>query len=492
MTDCLIIHPAATHGIYGPLGDELVAVEPPLWARLIAGYLRDRGHSVKIIDAEADRLDPKAVTAKVLHERPSLVCIAAYGHQPSASTQQMHGAGLTARMIKNYAPNIPIVMVGGHVAALPERTLKEEAIDFACNGEGPVTIAGLLEGKKNHEIDGLVWRPTWPLKGDFAVNQAPPLIDVKELHGDAWDLLPMDKYRAHNWQCFGDLGSRQPYASIYTSLGCPYRCSFCCIQSPFSPELHGNKYRMRAPGDVVAEIKMLHEQYGVSTIKIIDELFVLNKKHYTAICQGIIDAGFGDKLNIWAYARIDTVHPENLDLLRRAGIRWLALGIESGSKHVRDGADKALKNDDIVGVVRRIQASDIEVIGNYIFGLPDDTAESMQATLDLAMECQTEFANFYCAQAYPGSRLYAEALETGAVLPETWAGYSQHNYESRPLNTDRLDGADVLRFRDAAFQTYFSNQAYLAMIQEKFGSETVAHIHKMLSYKLKRRLLETA
>ena len=489
MPDCLILNPGGAHGIYGALGDDLVAVEQPLWVRLIAGYLRDKGHSVKIVDADAERLDPKQVTARVLHERPSLVCIAAFGHQPSASTQSMHGAGLTARMIKNYGPNIPIIMVGGHVAALPERTLREEAIDFACNGEGPVTVEALLSAQLPYgEVPGLVWRDGEKIRN----NKPADLLDVKELSGNAWDLLPMDKYRAHNWQCFGNLGSRQPYASIYTSLGCPYKCSFCCIQSPFSPEVNGNRYRTRAPAEVVAEIKILHEQYGVSTIKIIDELFVLQKKHYTAICQGIIDAGLGDKLNIWAYARVDTVHPETLSLLRKAGVRWLALGIESGSKHVRDGAAKALRNDDILGVVRTVQEHGIYVIGNYIFGLADDDMDSMQATLDLAMDANTEFANFYSAMAYPGSRLYDNAVATGATLPASWAGYSQHNAECRPLDTEHVSGAEVLRFRDEAFVQYFSNPRYLAMIQEKFGDETVAHIHKMLSYKLKRKLLEPA
>jgi anaerobic magnesium-protoporphyrin IX monomethyl ester cyclase len=488
--DLVIINPGATHGIYGSLGDELVAVEPPLWCRLIAGYVQDHGFTVKIIDAEAERLDPHQITARILHDVPRLICIAVFGHQPSASTQQMYGARLAAQMIRNYAPNIPTIMVGGHVAALPERTLQEEPITFACNGEGLTTIVQLLAGILPYaHIDGLVY---WDWPKTVRVNKPAPLVDVKLLHGNVWELLPMQKYRAHNWQRFNDLSKRQPYASIYTSLGCPYACSFCCIQSPFSPEVNGNRYRMRDPADVVAEIKMLHEKYGVETIKIIDELFVLNRKHYTAICQGIIDAGLGDKLNIWCYARVDTVHPENLDLLRRAGVRWLALGIESGSKHVRDGAVKALRNDDIVGVVRQIEAAGIHVISNWIFGLPDDDMESMQATLDLAVELNTAFANFYCAQAYPGSKLYADAVARGAALPATWAGYSQHNAECRPLDTEHVSGAEVLRFRDAAFGKYFSGERYTAMIRERFGADTVAHIERMLSYTLKRKLLETA
>lgn len=484
MTDLVIVNPSASHGVYGPLGDKLIAVEPPLWPRLIAAYIRDSGFSVAIIDAEAERLTPDEIADRVAGLAPRLVCVCVFGHQPSASTQQMFGARECLELLPAH---IDTIIVGGHVSALPERTLSEERVDYACKGEGPRTILGLLRNEPEETIPGLVWvRP-----GDendataICVNPEAPLLTTEELNGDAWDLLPMDRYVAHNWQCFGDLPSRQPYAAIYTTLGCPFKCGFCCINAPFN----SNAYRMRKPEDVVREIIMLHEGYGVSTFKIIDEMFVLNERHYTAICNGIIEAGLGDKLNFWAYARIDTVKPKTLALLRKAGIRWLALGIESGSEYVRDGAEKALKTNDIVGIVEKIRAADINVIGNYIFGLRDDTMASMNETLALAMELNTEFANFYSCMAYPGSKLYTQALEHGWALPAEWRGYSQHNTECRPLDTEHLTAKQVLAFRDAAFTRYFTNPAYLGMVEKKFGPETTAHVRDMTKYQLKRKLL---
>ena len=495
MLDLLIINPGATHGltkghaIYGDLGHDLIAIEPPLWARLIAGYVRDRGFTVRIVDLEAD---PSAVLYD--SETPRLICIAVYGHQPSASTQQMAGAGLLARRLKDTAPQIPIIMVGGHVAALPERTLREEAIDYACNGEGPFTIATMLKNDRSlwrEQIAGLVW---WD--GDTVVsNKAAPLLDVAELHGDAWDLLPMHLYRSHNWQCFGDLDQRQPYANIYTTLGCPYKCSFCCINAPFaSSNTGGNSYRMREPSDVVDEIVLLWDRYGVKTIKIVDEMFVLNERHYTAICNLLIneirDRNLPDDLNIWAYARVDTVKPHTLQMFRKAGIKWLALGIESGSAYVRDGSQKALKNDDIVGVVRAIQAAGINVIGNFIVGLPDDNLETMEQTYQLAADLNCEFMNVYSAMAYPGSSLYTQAISQGWALPSTWKGYSQHNEDCRPLDTKHVTGKQVLAFRDEFFRRYFNRPNYLAMLREKFGESTVHHVTAMLAFQLKRKLLE--
>ncbi len=486
--DLVIIHPGAAHGIYGKLGDDLVAIEPPLWPRLIAGYVRDRGYAVQIIDAEALKLSPEMVAHDVARLRPRLVAIAVYGHQPSASSQQMTGAGETAKQIKQRWPESKIIMLGGHVSALPEQTMREEQIDFACVGEGPTTIVGLLMDRPPAMIDGLVYN----YDGDrvsgprIIVNDRAAEIPLNELHGNAWDLLPMRIYKSHNWQAFGNLKSRYPYASIYTSLNCPYACHFCCISAPFG----NRKYRMRKPYDVVCEIVALHISYGVSTFKIIDEMFVLNEKHYMAIAQGLIDSGHAYKLNIWAYARVDTVRPHVLQTLRRAGIRWLALGIESGSKYVRDGASKRLKNDDIKTVVRTIQAADINVIGNYIFGLPDDDMDSMRETLNLALDLNTEFANFYSAMAYPGSPLYDEAVKNGWTLPETWSGYSQHNSDCSPLDTRHVSGATVLKFRDEAFQTYYRNPAYQEMILKKFGQETLDHVKDMTRYELPRKLLQ--
>lgn len=493
--DLIVINPGAAHGIagdhpiYGNLGAELTALEPPLWCRLIAGYVRDRGFKVKIIDQEAMGFTAEKVATIVGELRPRLVCLAVYGHQPSASTQQMVGASALALAIKKVGP-FPIIMVGGHVSALPERTLTEEWINYAAVGEGPVTIVGLLNAPGRPlthaealNIPGLVWKRN--TGRHVFVNDPAPLLDVKELHGNVWDLLPMGRYRAHNWQVFGNLSARQPYASIYTSLGCPWKCEFCCINAPFGT----NRYRMRDPMEVVADVAFLTDRYGVYTFKFVDEMFVLNERHYTEIAKGLKLINGDDKLNIWAYSRIDTVNPEHLPLLRAGGIRWLALGIESANPDVRDGAAKRMRNDDIVGVVRSIQAAGINVIGNYIFGLPDDDYITMGQTFRLACDLNTEFANFYSAMAYPGSALYAQAIKKGWTLPETWRGYSQHNDDCRPLDTKHLTGADVLRFRDDAFNAYFARPAYRSMIAEKFGIETVAHIDQMLRYKLKRKLL---
>src|SRR5262249_24578773 len=110
---------------------------------------------------------------------------------------------------------------------------------------------------------------------------------------------------------------------------------------------------------------------------------------------------------------------------------------------------------------------------------------------DLSKELNCEFANFYSAMAYPGSQLYNTAVAKGWALPDSWSGFSQHSYDCKPLPTDVLSAADVLKFRDEAFHEYFSNPRYLDMVTQRFGWETRSHIAEMASHRLRRRLLET-
>ncbi len=483
MADVVLIHPGAQRTIYGDLSRELTAIEPPTWTRMIAGWLRDHKISVSIIDQEAEGLTAKEVAARVRDINPHLAVIVVSGQQPSASTQQMVGARKIAKRFilkEPQQPFMPTLMIGNHVSALPERTLKEEYVHYVCDGEGPLTISALLNGARAKvTVPGLVYRSNERI----VKNPLAPLLPIDQLHGDIWDLLPMKQYRAHVWQCL-DGSPRQPYASIYTTLGCPFRCSFCMINT-FQ---HSNTYRRRDPAKVVEQMRHLYEVYGVRTLKIADEMFVLDPSHYIPICEGLAALPFADELNIWAYARIDTVKPEMLALMRRAGIRWLALGIESASSHVRDGAQKRLKDDDIRETVKAIQDAGINALGNFIFGLPDDTWETMQATLALAKSLDLDFANFYTAQAYPGSRLFEEARPED--LPDSWAGYSQHSYETRPMPTATLSSADVLRFRDDAHHSYFEDQKFLERINKKFGPQAVEIVRGMTAVKLKRKLLE--
>jgi radical SAM superfamily enzyme YgiQ (UPF0313 family) len=492
--DLVLINPGGRTRVYQSLGEALTAVENPVWAGLIATFVRRRSVSVAIVDAEAEELTASEAAERALVLGPRLVTIVVYGHQPSASTQNMAGASAVATALKERSPSTSVLMVGGHVAALPIRTLEDEVCDFVAHDEGLHAIAALLEALASsadpdlRKVPGLVYRSG----GRIVANHAGPLVTEleRDIGGVAWDLLPMSNYRAHNWHCFGGV-PRQPYAAVYTTLGCPYRCAFCCIQAPFKraeaarglpPEV--NSYRFWSPSHVVAEIETLVSDYGVRNIKFADEMFVLNQRHVEEICDRLIDRRWD--LNVWAYARVDTVKTSLLEKLKRAGLNWLALGIESADERVLDDSRKRYRVDATFETVRQIKAAGINVIGNYIFGLPEDTFETMQRTLDLAIELRCEFANFYCAMAYPGSALYQRAIDSGWRLPESWSGYSQHAPDTLPLPTRHVPAGDVLRFRDLAFNRYFTDPPYLESMRVKFGDSVVSEIRAMTAHRLTR------
>lgn len=492
--DVVLINPGNQHQIYQDLEFGLTAVEPPVWAGLMATYLERHDRQVTIIDADAERLAPAGVAARVNEMRPALVVMVVYGHQPSASTQLMPAAGAICQAIKEVNPGQPIIMVGGHVAALPGRTLLEEAVDYVSTGEGLVTISKLADcllasgqrhsGLKN--VPGLMWLEQGV---PHSTQEAPLVVDLDvTMPAVAWEHLPMKRYRAHNWQCFGGL-RRTPYAAIYTSLGCPYKCTFCCIQAPFkrgeqASGLARNSYRLWSPQTVADQLEHLVSEYGIRNIKFADEMFVLNKRHVEGICDEIV--GRGLDLNIWAYARVDTVRDGMAEKLRAAGFRWLAFGIESANESVRDGVDKSFGEDQMYATLEKVRAADINVIANYIFGLPDDDYTSMRQTLELSRSINAEFANFYSAMAYPGSPLYVQAECDGWQLPTSWSGYSQHSVDSTPLPTKHLTSEQIVAFRDLAFDDYFSNPAYLEMIGNRFGDATVVEVQEMCKIKLER------
>lgn len=486
--DVLIINPSALDKIYQSLNRDFAAIETPIWAGLIANYLRAKDYSVSLLDCEAEHViaDHAAIVVKDLS--PKLVVIVVYGQQPSASTQNMLGASKVCDAIKQLVPEQQVIMVGGHVSALPVRTLKEESCDFVCRGEGPYTIQGLLEcGGRYDQVPGLGYKT----KGGYKVNEMAPTVPQDrlsiEMPGIAYDLMPMGKYRAHNWHCFDNIEERSPYASIYTSLGCPFSCTFCCINAPFGK----SSFRYWDPNFIITQFDDMALKYGIKNIKIADEMFVLKEAHFLKICELLKERAYG--FNIWAYSRVDTVKPHHLKALKDAGINWLALGIESQSQFVRSGVNKGKFNyQDIKNVVQMIKDAGIHVHGNYIFGLPDDDLMSMNQTLEMAKDLNCEMSNFYSAMAYPGSKLYDLAIDNKWTLPDSWIGYSQHSIETTPLPTNFVAASEVLAFRDQAFQNFYTNEKYLGMVKDKFGVKTLNHIKNMTTIKLERRLLNTS
>jgi radical SAM superfamily enzyme YgiQ (UPF0313 family) len=496
--DVLFVHANASKKIYQDLAKDFSAIEPPIWAGMLASHCRVKGFSVDILDCEALRLEEIQAAQQIAHFKARLVCFVVYGQQPSASSQNMDGAVGLADALKAIDPESKILFVGGHIAALSREVLeKHPAIDFVCQNEGVYTISGLLKTDLSahlDQVDGLGFRQD----GGIVLNKPSAIVAredlARDLPGIAWDLLPVKNYRTALWHAYPNNSIRQPFAALYTSLGCPMKCSFCMINIINRQE---NEYsdgsavfRYWEPEHIIKQFDYFAAA-GITNIKIADELFVLNANHFLKLCELIIQRGY--KFNIWCYSRVDTVRDQYLSVLKQAGVNWLALGIESGNTRVRRDVTKGRFEDvDIRAVVGKIRAHGIHVIGNYIFGLPEDDKSSMQMTLDLAMAMNTEEANFYSAMAYPGSPLHGLAQKEGWKLPSTYAGFSQHSYECCPLPTKYLTAPQVLAFRDEAWMKYHTNPKFLELLKQNFGQAAVDETIKSTKIKLKRQILQGA
>jgi len=481
--DIVLIKPGSQKQIYGQLSDfQLTGIEPPLWGAILAAYLRELGYRVELFDAEAENYSYEQTAQFTIGLKPLIAAVLVSGSNPSASTMNMTGAGQIIRSINQFDPSIKTLLAGLHPSALPEMTMQTEVVDFVCQGEGFYTLPQLIDAVKQNNTDfnipGLWFRDN----GKTISNHPAALMEnLDKLPQPAWDMLPMEKYRAHNWHCFDNIANRQPYAILYTSLGCPFRCTFCCINALFGK----NTIRYRGIDAVIAELDFLVNTYGVKNIKIIDEMFAMNEKRVIELCDRIIERKYD--LNIWAYARVNTVTEKMFEKMKTAGINWLAYGFESGSKRVIADITKGYRPEMVEKVVKMTYNFDIHICGNYIFGLPEDDLESMKETLQMMLDINAEWANIYSAMAYPGSKLYELAVENNWPLPKTWQDYSQYGYETLPLPTKYLTGGQVLAFRDRAFDIYYKNPEYLLMIEKKFGQKTKQHILEMSSKKLKRK-----
>lgn len=509
--DILFVAPGNSSAIYQELSNDISAIEPPTWALILAQSCRSKGHGVGILDVNAERMSNEEAYDRIHFLAPRIICFVVYGQNVNAGTTQMSGAISLANHIKSKGNITPICFVGSYVQAVPKKALEDEpSIDFAFTNEGVYALWQLLDldevnVKQLDQIEGIVWRKN----GHVVMNPPSALVpndrmDI-DMPGYAWDLLPfkekpLDLYRSSLWHARFDEDARGPYAAIQTSLGCKFGCGFCMINivnrndnAEIGVASNYSGMRFWSPEFIIKEFDKLVEM-GVRVIRIIDEMFLLNKNYYVPLCTMLKERGYGDILNMWAYSRIDTVaDPAMLDLVRDAGIKGLCLGIESGNRKVRLEVTKGKFQDvDVERVIRQIHDAGMEVLANYMFGLPGDNLATMQQTLDLSLKLCTSGWNAYAAMALPGSHLYKMAIDNGYPLPRDYSGYSFHSYDTQPMPTKACSAAEILAFRDRAFHIYHEDPRFLARIERLFGPKAVATVKKMASVKLRRRIVEEA
>ena len=503
--DVLLVNPNSSAQVYQDLSKDFSAKEPPTWSLLLAQSCRSVGYGAALLDCDTERLTPEAATQRIRQADPRLVCLVVYGQNPSSGTTNMSGTVDLLNHLKAAYPEYPTCVVGSHASALPKEVLAIPSVDIVLINEGVYALRNLLKTDLKHDLPKVKGIGYKDENGQIILNPPEAVVPHErmdlDMPGYAWDLLPyrekpFDLYRAHLWHADFQDRYKTPFAALYTSLGCRFKCDFCMINIVNRTDYHddvasnrSNFMRFWSPELILKEFDKL-VGYGVSTIRLVDEMFFLDKRYYEPLLRGLVERGYGEQLRLWAYSRVDTVRKDQLELFRKAGVRWFCLGIEAASQTIRREVTKGTFQElNIRKAVQEVRDADINVIANYMFGLPDDTMQTMQQTLDLGLEMCTEMWNGYACMALPGSPLYFEAKARNLTMANSYAGYGFLAYECQPMATKHVSAEDVLKFRDHAWRIYFSHQPFLDLAKRKFGPDALENITRLKQVQLKRRIL---
>ena len=294
--DCLFVHSDSSTKAYQSLSGKYSGIEPPTWSLLLAESCRSKGFKVGILDCCAENLSYEEATQRIQEIKAKITLFVVYGQNPNAGTTSMIGATGLAKCVHDAGIDTNIGFVGSHVSALPKSVLNLEYVDFVLLNEGVYALWNLLNSNLSFEnlrnIKGIGWKDD---DGNLIINNPESIVPQErmdiDLPGYAWDLLPMKKtpldlYRSHVWHANFNESIRTPYAAIYTSLGCVFGCEFCMINilnrtdnSENVSAADSRIMRFWSPEFIIKEFDKLIAM-GVKTIRIVDEMFLLNPKYY--------------------------------------------------------------------------------------------------------------------------------------------------------------------------------------------------------------------
>jgi anaerobic magnesium-protoporphyrin IX monomethyl ester cyclase len=376
---------------------------PPLGLAYLATVAEQAGHTVRILDAAVLGLSPPEMTRDILAWQPDLLGI-------SATTLGYTDAVQLAQNVRQHRPEPFIVLGGPHVSFLDEQTLHDcPPVDAVVRGEGEETFRELLERVDARAdlapVRGLTWRA-----GDRIVRNLdrPFVADLDTIGPPAFHLLPMDRYR---------LDDRKPFATLITSRGCPYQCTFCS-----SSALFGKRWRFHSPERVVGEMELLRRRYGMPDLEILDDTFTVNLERVHAICDLLIRKNLGI---VWtASARVGTVTLELARKLRQAGCMQLFLGFESASQEVLDSLCKGVRVEQAWETMSVLRRAGIDCVGSFILGSPADTRATIRATIRMARKLAPAYVQFTLLTPYPGTVLYEQARAAGWLAEMDWSRFS--------------------------------------------------------------------
>ena len=393
----------------------------PLGLGYLASSLRENGHEPYIFDMAVED-EPLAAEIERAEEagRPyHLVGI-------TATTPLIEDAWKAARTVKKYG--LPTLLGGPHLMLLPLESMERPEVDFVLQGEAEFTIVELVDalehGKDLGRVPGLFWRKD----GNVVVNPPAPLVDdLDSIPFPAHDLYKIEKYT--NLQPLTDgLDKHARSYTIITSRGCPYHCTYC------SKPITGDTWRGRSVDNIIEEWRWLVKGLGATEIGVTDDIWNLKRDRAKELCRRLIEEGLNTVPWVTVHGmKVNNTDQELFHLMKAAGCKRVGFGVESGDPWILKHVIKKSQTLDMVrDAFRWAKTAGLQTMGFFIFGMPYETEETMERTIQFALELDPDLANFMLAAPFPGTELWNMVVESGGqVMAQNWQDLAIHSDHAR-------------------------------------------------------------
>jgi radical SAM superfamily enzyme YgiQ (UPF0313 family) len=436
-----------------------IGILPPLGLGYIAAVLQQAGHQVCIIDTRIDPITPD-VEEQIRRFAPGIVGISIF------VISELEGYRLAERM-KKVLPHVPVVMGGPHVTYFPKAPLERCAsVDMTVQGEGEYIMRDLVQalevGDDYREVKNVYYRQdNGSIKHTGGLESVP---DIEGLPLPSRELFNLNRYAPEVYE-FTTL----PATNILATRGCAYgQCTFCFESGKFR-----TKYRYRSADNLIAEVEMLRDKYGIQEIVFNDDDLLSNGKLLMEFSRLAIERKLGMRWSCWG--RVTPCTKNLLDTIAKAGCWLVSFGIESGNQDLLDRLQKGMTLEKCRQVVKWCQEAGLEVMGTFMLALPGETPEKAERTIDFAIELDLTYAAFIPTHPLFGTPLFETCIEEGKMVKSP--------YLNRPVETRYLprisyvpDGYEdqdaIERILRRAYRRFYFRPKYVAKHLRKLASLT--------------------
>jgi len=408
------------------------AIWAPYSLCLSAAVLDNLDIETKVSDCVVEETSHTQLEENIRNFEPDAVII-------NTSTPSLDNDLSVAKTAKKINPKILTVVIGIHPTARPKHCFDmETAVDVIIRGEIEVTIDEMFKLIKENQdwkkIKGISFRDD---KRVIANPDRTPLEDLDWLPFPAWDKVNLKHYTVP----FID----KPFLLLGTARGCPFKCNFCTAK-PY----YGDKLRYRSAKKVVDEIEHIKKTLGVDEFLIWTEGFTINNKYAADICNEIIKRNV--KIKFVCNSRVDSINPELLDIMKKAGCWMIGFGIENGNQEILDKTGKGITIEQSKKAVKMTKDAGIEVTAHCMVGLPGETIATVKQTVKLCKDMDVEFAQFYIVVPMWWTPLYKELKEKGHIVSEDYHLYEQN---FAVLRTDKMTPEEITHWRGWAYRSFY-------------------------------------